>query len=196
MKNNPIFPPHEVFYIESLLSITRRAIQDIYFCNEAIVSNKDSKVAVLDSIQYIILAGASLSRYFWPSPPMARNKEEKISQETLHKNRAKQLREALLIADNSPIRNREIRNTLEHFDAKLDLFLANYPAGTIYPDYIGPKENIDEKITFFFRAYFTDSDEFRVLGVNYAIKPITKEIIRIHDLLVEYNETGRFPRTL
>jgi hypothetical protein len=69
-------------------------------------------------------AGA-LSRYFWPVRKG-------------HEWRGAQLRSAFGISDDSPLRSRDLRNSIEHFDERLDLFLDGGVTGHVLPEYVGP----------------------------------------------------------
>lgn len=78
---------------------------------------QDCAREIVDGIQALVTQGAALSRYFWP----ARNN-------ALHNARAAQLRQGLQVREDSPLRNRNLRNHLEHFDERLDLFCEDMSA--------------------------------------------------------------------
>src|SRR5665213_2856766 len=115
-----IFPPYEVFYIESLLFSTTSALASAtWFSSELHRLATDETDGVdpsfdpddmLDNLQNIVIQAAAVSRYFWPV-------------RSGHEARAQQLRAALNVDDASPLRSRDLRNALEHFDEKLDKYL-------------------------------------------------------------------------
>ena len=182
--NNPkIWYQYEVFYIESMLSITRTAMVDQSMLRKAIeeLTRGESKNRdlIIDLTQNIISHAASISRYFWPS-----------NSDRIHKRRGQRLREVFEIYESNPIKNRDIRNFIEHFDEKLDLFLQENTSGNIVPTFIGVREDIQQDFTHFFRAYFIDEWRFQVLGMKYNLVPIINELIRIHRLLENFNEQG------
>ena len=177
-----------------MLTITQTAMSEQLILNrilKEIHEGKDeNRNLVIDSAQNIILQAASISRYFWPSSAFTKDKELKRIHDKIHKRRGQTLRESFDINESNPIKNRNFRNFIEHFDAKLDLQLSQGIAGTIVPSYIGPKEGIDESVTHFFRAYYTDKGVFKVLNQEFEIVPIINELIRIHNLLITFNENG------
>ena len=102
------------------------------------------------------------------------------------------LRKAFNVTDLSALKSRDLRNEIEHFDERLDLYLAGGIAGIILPQYIGPLPDVSAIPSHLFRAYYTDHAIIEVLGKRYEINPITKEIGRIHKLLAN-SDGGRFP---
>src|SRR6478609_45056 len=89
-----IFYPYEVFYIESMLTITRTAMQDQaslrIIIEELIAGKMENKDLILDIVQNIINHAASISRYFWPS-----------NSDKIHKRRGQKLREAFVIHESN-----------------------------------------------------------------------------------------------
>lgn len=177
---------HEVLYIESMLTITRTAIVEQtllqrtlnnYFEDESVDIN-----IVIDFAQNIIHHAAALSRYFWP-----------IRNKPLHQNRGCLLRKALDIQEPNALQIKKLRDMIEHFDERLDKYLTEFTAGSICPSYIGTRNDNSQGVNHFFRAFYTDDLVFQVLDVEYEIKPIVEEILRIHLLLEEFVEDGRLP---
>lgn len=181
---NPQFeidPFNEVFYIKSLLNKTRSIIQDVELLNNIWKNgNHDCKNddMILDILQNIILNVAGVSRFFWPS-----------GENELYKIRAKRLCEVYNISDSSVLKNRYMRNSIEHFDEKLDDFLKEFSSGIIMQKYVGPITFVDDNRTFF-RAYFIDKQVFKMLNVEFEIKPIINEIRRLHEILLEQVKNG------
>ena len=64
------------------------------------------------SIQALLVAVANVSKFLWPT--------KKNSLE-----RGKELREALSIEDDHPFNSRNMRNRFEHFDERLDSWIAS-----------------------------------------------------------------------
>ncbi|MGL0927407.1 hypothetical protein ABMX86_23060 [Vibrio vulnificus] len=118
-----IFPPYEAFYIESLLTHTVSAMESMEIVSnwiELMVADDVKalelpKPKLFDHLHNIALQAASVSRYLWPS---------KSGENSIHKKRALKLRQALEITDDSPLKNRKLRNQMEHFDERLDNYLA------------------------------------------------------------------------
>lgn len=184
--NHEIHPMHEVFYIESLLSITRTVMSErnvtVTFLDQIQKGNFKDQNFLIDSIQNIILQAASLSRFFWP-----------VSNKKMYKRRGQILRDTYGITESNPLRNRDVRNFIEHFDEKLDEYLSKFITGTVYPSYVGPR--INEEAKHIFRAYFLDEAVFKIFDLEYKVIPITNEIERINDLLERDLEKRRFSKT-
>ena len=178
-----IWYPHEVFYIESLLAITRTVLSEqevaASFINEYQSGYYENGKLLLDSIQNIICQAAMLSKFFWPT-----------GKDKMHKKRGERLREAYNIKESNCLKSRDVRNYIEHFDEKLDKYLKQFTAGTIIPLYVGPR--IDLEARHIFRGYYTDIAVFTILGVEYPIIHILEEIERLHRVLVEDSHSGRF----
>ncbi|QSW88042.1 hypothetical protein J0383_17430 [Flavobacterium endoglycinae] len=122
-----------------------------------------------------------ISRFFWPP-----------SSDAYHKRRGEKLREVYHISDSSILKNRDMRNLMEHFDEKLDDFLRKNRIYKVMKKYVGPITYVDDDRTFF-RAYFYDKQIFKMLNVEYEIKPIIAEVRRIHEILLRQKESsGRF----
>lgn len=181
-----ILPFCESFYIESMLFITESALRSVRSANESLKIMADgsgdfNQSQTLNYLQNIVVQGAALSRYFWP----ARKDHEK---------RGEILRKAFDVTDTSPLKSRDLRNDIEHFDEKLDAYLAGGIVGVILPHYIGPLPDTSALPSHLFRAYYTDKAIFEILGKRYETDHITKEIERIHKLLDKalHLDGGRF----
>lgn len=136
---------------------------------------------ILDSLQNLIAKAAALSRYFWP----ARDGKNQV-----HKRRADLLCRAFAVNDGSPLKDRELRNCMEHFDERLDHYLSKLIIGHIIPSYVGLAPGQSEVPQHFFRAYFSDISTFAVLGSHYRIEPIVDEISRLHRILLQCDSHG------
>lgn len=184
-----IWPPYEAFYIEAMLFSTKSALDSLQIANHALdrchewEANPELAVAdrdtILDHVQNIVSCGAALSRYFWP----ARTHE-------LHAKRARRLRSSLGVSEESPLKNRELRNLIEHFDERLDVYLSEGIAGHIFPTHIGNRPEEPEVPVHLFRAYYTEVAVFEALGQRFEIKPIVEEIARLHALLTKCSHNG------
>jgi hypothetical protein len=192
MSENPddfkIWFPYEVFYIESMLTITRTAMADqliVRTIMEDIKNGKEfDKNVLIDVVQNTVTHAASISRYFWP-----------VRTDKIHKKRGQRLREALQISESNPIKNRDVRNFIEHFDENLDNYLQNGISGQVIPLYVGPRPHGDNAPRHFFRAFFIDDWSFHALGQEFKIVEIINELIRINELLETFNENGgRLPK--
>ncbi|WP_367769179.1 hypothetical protein AB3G33_10685 [Flavobacterium sp. WC2421] len=178
-----IWFPHEVFYIESLLSITRTVLSEknvvITILEEVESGNNENGKILVDAVQNICIQAAQISKFFWP-----------INNNKIHKKRGQRLREVYEIDESNCLKNKDVRNFIEHFDEKLDLYLNQFIAGTIIPFYVGPR--IEMEARQIFRGYFTNEAVFKILQLEYEVIPIVEEIERIHILLEQDVTDGRF----
>jgi hypothetical protein len=178
-----IWPPYEVFYIESLLTLTKTAISEYEYLDKVITSqdlfNQNPDI-LIDLVENIINQAATISRYFWPTK----------QQTKIHRLRGEKLREALLINEHNILKSRSVRNFVEHFDENLDEFLNKPIAGNFLPKSIVFNSTELNEVTFVFRAYIINEFKYRTLDREICIIPIIKEIYRIHNLLVNFNANG------
>ncbi len=182
-----IFPPFEVFYIHALLFHAQSALNSLASVSEAVEEavkgidedglGKLDQDWVLNHLQSAVVHAAAISRYFWPVRKG-------------HEYRGAAIRAALQITDASPLKNRELRNQIEHFDEKLDEYLANGVVGMVVPHYVGPAPEESEVPGHIFRAFFSDTGVFVLLGKKYEIQPIADELIRVYELLKEMDRQG------
>jgi hypothetical protein len=176
-----ILPIHEVFYIEMLTYHTTAIVEQtnrINFELNAMTSSNDAREsqekanALLNALQEALGHTAAISRYFWP-----------VRKGALHEERGRQLRTVYGVDDTSPLHNRDVRNAIEHFDERLDVFMESFPTGTIYPSYIGSRAKAEAGSIHCFRAYFVDNQVFRILDTEIHMPQILNEIGRIQELL-------------
>ena len=184
-----IWSPHEAFYLESMLFCTTSALGAAQQVRAALHVGsqhppsspvwRESAKAIVNGVQTVAIHAAALSRYFWP----VRRGEPQAS-------RAARLRAGLGVSDGNCLRNRDLRNHLEHFDERLDVFCQELVAGAILPTYVGPIGGDAEVPTYQFRAYYTDVGVFEVLGRRFELQPLLDEIQVVHDRLTLCAETG------
>ena len=188
-----IWAPYEAFYIQSMLFNARAAAGSIEQINAVMHvvqenSPEDPVSALpvhllLEHLQNLILHAAALSRYFWPS----RDK---------HEWRGAQLRRALSVGDDSPLKSRDLRNAIEHFDERLDVYLEEGLTGHIIPAYVGPMPKSGGVPLHLFRAYFVDTGEFELLGQRFNMPLIAGEVLRVEAGLRRMDGNGsRLPRS-
>lgn len=180
--NPPIWYPHEAFYIEAMLFVTNSAMTSAKHLSKMILQYLEDPRQIstddaLNHLQNIVHQAGALSRYFWPTQPPRRP-------------RGKYLRDTLKVKEESPLRSREVRNWLEHFDEKLDDYLKKHMPGEYVPRYFGPKPPDDGMPRHFFRAYYPEIQTFEILEVQIKMQPLIDEMKRVHNQLVGYREGG------
>lgn len=180
-----ISPPYEAFYIDSMLFSSSSATESVHAVAEALNAISRGTLdradldedALLNQLQNVVLQGAALSRFFWPVRKG-------------HEARGEQLRTALAVTDASPLRSRDLRNALEHFDERLDAYLQVGVVGHILPCYVGRTPASSGVPSHFFRAFYVERGVFALLGDEYEIQPLADEIGRIRNLLLDCVDAG------
>ena len=94
------------------------------------------------------------------------------------------------MTDESPLFSRDLRNAIEHFDERIDKYFSAGAFGCFFPEYVGAKPIDDGLPGHFFRAYFVDSGEFRLLDEDYEVKPIADEILFVQAHLERMDAEG------
>lgn len=182
-----IWPPFEVFYIQSMLFNSSSAVRSISRLHAILETLQDEVTLeqldrlptkkVLDELQNMVLQAASLSRYFWP-----------VRKE--YEARGMMLREVFAIDKTNPLFNRDLRNATEHFDERLDKYVAKGIVGYVLPEYVGMRPSDEGVAGHFFRAYFVDNAAFRLLDEEFPMQPLAEALILLHDQLVAMDEDG------
>jgi|TARA_B110001469_G_C9413702_1_gene211531 hypothetical protein len=172
-----IQPPHLAFYSQAIRFNLESAIYSVEFIVNALKeADTEEKLSaatdeILDAIQSMLVHTASLAKYFWETNKGLHN---------IHRKRAQNLREMFNVSDASAIKDKNLRNHLEHLDENLDKYLWSKPiVGNIFPAYVGPEMPRGAVPYHFFRAFFTDSGTFESLGLRFEIQPI---VVELYDL--------------
>ncbi|MGH2568445.1 MAG: hypothetical protein ACRDGA_08915 [Bacteroidota bacterium] len=100
------------------------------------------------------------------------------------------MRKTFQMSDESPLRSRDLRNAIEHFDEQLDWYLEKGIVGHILPEYVGPFEAQRGVPIHLFRAYYVDTGVFELLGKRYEVVPLAQEIGTIHEQLKKMDSSG------
>lgn len=94
------------------------------------------------------------------------------------------------MTEGSPLFDRELRNALEHFDERLDKYLASGLVGYVFSEFVGPRPKENGVPGHFFRAYFIDEGIFRLLDGEFRIEPVASELLFVHNHLAELDSSG------
>ena len=173
-----IQPPHLSFYSQAIRFNLESAIYSVEsvtnILGEADTEEKLSVAtdAILDAVQNMLVHTANLAKYFW---------ETNKGQHKIHRKRAQNLRKVFDVSNNSVLKNKDLRNHLEHLDENIDKYLWSKPiVGRIFPAYVGPEMVRDNVPYHFFRALFTDSGTFESLGLRFEMQPIVDELYSLY----------------
>lgn len=186
----PIWPQYEAFYIQAMLFNSSAAVRSIIRLESIFsilpehpttdVIDKLPVKIVLNELQNMVLQAGAISRYFWP-----------VRKD--HEARGRVLRECFAMTKISPLFNRDLRNAIEHFDERLDKYFSHPAIGCFFPEYVGCRPAEEGVPGHFFRAYFVDTGEFRLLDEDFEMKPIADELLFVHGHLeLMDKEGGRF----
>lgn len=188
-----IWTPYQAFYIQSMLFNTTSAFQSCSIAEKIIkkisdgeIDPQEKKDILLDCLQNVVSQAGAISRYFFPSRDGVKGTDKK----TIHKDRGQYLSKVFGVKDDSPLMNRALRNSIEHFDERIDLYLQDGIVGYIFPSLILPEPEDSDVPHHIFRAYYLKKGIFQVLGERYEIQPIVDEVARIHDLLIKLDGNG------
>lgn len=193
--NFGIWGPHQAFYIHSMLADTESAIKALKFASQIIeeitsgvIGTQIKKDELLDSMQIFVTHSGAISRFFFPPQHSPRKATEQ--QKNIHKFRAEHLRRVFGIEAVNVLENRNLRNTIEHFDERLDIILQNGIVGQIFPSLILNEPETTDISHHIFRTYYLKSGVYQVLEDRYEIQPVANEILRIHNLLLDFDANG------
>lgn len=188
-----IWTPYEAFYIQSMLFNTTSALQSCSIAEKIIekisireIDPQEKMDLLLDCLHNVVNQSGAISRYFFPSRDGVKGTDKK----TIHRDRGQYLSKVFGVKYDSPLMNRALRNSIEHFDERLDLYLQEGIVGYIFPSLILSEPEDSDVPHHIFRAYYLKEGIFQVLGERYEIQPIVDEVGRIHDLLVKFDGSG------
>lgn len=128
------------------------------------------------SIQAFLVATANISKFLWPNPRK--------------KARGEQLRDFLSVQDGSPLKWRKVRDSFEHFDERLDSWIAP-GKGDHFGRVYGPSDLLDFEPEDNARIYDPRSGHIALFGEEYDIREAVKEVERLHSILREEPESLR-----
>lgn len=94
----------------------------------------------------------------------------------------KELRVSLNVSEDSPLRNRELRNTFEHFDERLEDWFESNESQIFIDSNIGPigmLTNLDA--SKYLRNFDTSKNAITYQGKEYKLQPLVDEIVSINE---------------
>ena len=100
-----IWPPYEIFYIESLLTKTKTIIADYEHLDRVTKDQglfEQNPLILIDLAENIVNQAAAISRYLFPS-------RQNGPKNKIHKLRGEKLRESLEVNDDNILTNRNVR---------------------------------------------------------------------------------------
>lgn len=182
-----IQPPCEAFYIVGILYAASRSLEAFsrYDDRCAVGASGDEMLA---AVQEAVTHAGGLSRYFWPPRPKSTDLPNFA---LLIADRGKKLRAAFNLNDQSPLNNRRLRNTFEHFEENVDMFLLEVSAGKFFPQTVlAPNIVTDSQVDHYFRLLDADAQSIVLLGNRFDFEPIREAVWAIHTTAEEMVKRG------
>lgn len=132
---------------------------------------------------------SNISRILWPPLPQKRKKESALDfSERCHKlprvQRSKALKAALQLDESHLLKDRRLRDHLEHYDERLDDWEENSPRRNIVSDMIGDPRaisGIDDKDRM--RTFNTNGARYVFRGEEFDIQEMLNEVEKLHNEL-------------
>lgn len=179
-KWNGIYAPYEAFYIQSIVYAARQSEIAFSFF-DTLIDEQERPELIFAAIQEALTHAGALSRFFWP----AKQKNQ------LSIARCSHLRGAYKIDDTSPLKWRGLRNTIEHFDEKLDQYLLNDPIGCFFPSpVVGSCDLADDNLGNIFKLVDPEQGICVLLGEKFEFHPIRREVLHILTMSLQMDENG------
>lgn len=176
-----IQPQFEMCYLHSIAYAAGRA-NEAFIRYDVELACEAGATTICSTVQEALSHAAALSRFFWPS-----------RRKGLNDARARRLREAFNLDDASPLRNRDLRNALEHFDERLDDYLIFADVGHFFPSPILDDHTLsDEPTARIFKLVDPHNHVFVLLGVKFEYAPIRTECAAVLAKATEFDT--RLPR--
>lgn len=171
-----IFPVYEPFYIHSIMYAADRVIES-FERYQGHLKGDSPDPDIVSAVHESMGHAAALSRFFWPSGAGPR---APASLRRLAAARAAKLRYAFRMEDSSPLRDRALRDALEHFDERVDRYLLSSDAGQYMPvPRVGDSSSLPNEHQHIFKLVDTERQVFLILDRKFSFGPICAEAERV-----------------
>ena len=159
-----------IFYHISIQYSVNASCESFKRYDIALENNHPDKAMIVNPVHDALGHAAAVSRYFW------HYSGDRLYRK-LHKARARTLREMYGLDGNSVLNNRDLRNTLEHFDERLDRYLLEELAGMHIPTpSVGTYKPSDNDLNRIYKMVDLDNEIFVVFDEAYDFGKIRKAI--------------------
>ena len=185
IKNQPFC---REFYVQEIKTILVNC-EHIYMNIEHLLQNtniEESQHIIFHIIQNLIRETGMLSKFFWP-----------VREKELHCLRAKHLKKYFNISDDSPLNNKQIRNAIEHFDERLDLFLSkpNNSMGFTFRYLLGEESALQTvKQTTIYKFFDPNKLVIKIFDERLELAPILEELRNLS--VICFNDRKRMTQNL
>jgi hypothetical protein len=177
-------PSHaEMFYIVMLRSQIDAALDCFEKFKKFSKDSSNSETAIIWFSQSLAHISA-VSRFFWPTR----------SRIAVHKSRGEILRKAFSVEDGCALNNRNLRNTFEHLDEKMDIFFQKERADC-YAAFLVDKSDPRECNSISLITYVNPVDCYAViLDERFEYKAIFEELTKLRKRVYEAYRASRLNR--
>lgn len=141
------------------------------------------------AIQNFLVAAGNISKILWPPKKGLKKGEKPDAKERRKLKRGEEIRTSLGVKDKSVLKNRKIRNHFEHYDERLDQWVASSKRHEFVDGFIHKSNAIDEKDAIDRQRNFDRTDwivTFR--GDRHELHPI---IAAVKELYLKSLDTRR-----
>lgn len=182
-----IIPYQEAFFIHSIIYSATRCLDSFeryeYYKNQEIPADD-----LISIVQEAVGHAAALSRYFWPSRI---GRKEQPNMNKMKEQRGVKLRTAFGLDKTSSLYNRDLRNTWEHFDERLDEYLIKNDSGYFFPGCtIGSHTLADDPIGHIFKLLDKENNCLVLLGEKFFFIPIKGAVSDILYKAIQFDKNG------
>lgn len=168
-EHDGIFPPFNAFYVHSILYAANQAAK-AFERYELAVNERQDPETIFSEVQEGLLHSAALSRFFWPGGKVG----------ALSRTRGANLRRKFDLEENSPLRDRQLRNAFEHFDEYLDQFLLENEIGSFFPTPMVADHTLaDDQLGNIFKLVDPAHQICVLLGKKFEFYPIRVEVNKV-----------------
>ena len=143
------------------------ALRGVAMMRAELASNAPIRVDLWQGIQIFAMASGNVSKALWGST--AKSAEGRAD-----------LRASLGVSDESVLKERTVRNHLEHFDERIDKWAKADNRGNFMDQHIGAPESVDGlDRTERFRVYDPDAGVVYFWGAQIEVEPVVHELARV-----------------
>jgi hypothetical protein len=154
------------------------AYQDLDELLKKMLPKGDNMIRFWYSLQSFLTAVGNISKLFWPSLTNA-NKDK----HAILRRRGRELRVKLSVGCKSPLKKRNFRNHLEHFDERLQMWAIESKHHNFVDSNIGPIEGCDKED--YLRNFDPDKRIFTFKGNEYSLIPVIEAVKTLHNKIIE-----------
>lgn len=170
----PVFDDHAAsIFLQELISHASACLQAA-LATQLGPMDHSGETNVFSSARTVANSAAMVAKILWPNvrKEVGESPEAWARRKRLASLRGPALREMLDIPDNSPLRNTQVRNAIEHYDERLDRRLSSKDRNIIM-NTIGPPNAVHiEGSTepFYLRHYDPQTSIYTILGATLNIR--------------------------